>query len=106
MAPAGTQRLVEATCRPRTRRPVRVPAGRRRRLRRPAFAPAARRSGRPEPLYDQAAFRWTDAGWRGAPLRGAVLYELHVGTFTPEGTFDAAIERLDHLPRSASTTSS
>ena len=36
-------------------------------------------------------------GWRGAPLRGAVIYELHVGTFTPAGTLDAAIERLDHL---------
>jgi malto-oligosyltrehalose trehalohydrolase len=47
--------------------------------------------------YDQAAFDWTDAGWRGVPLAGAVLYELHVGTFTPEGTFDAAITRLDHL---------
>ena len=47
--------------------------------------------------YDQAAFGWTDAGWRGVPLAGAVLYELHVGTFTPEGTFDAAIARLDHL---------
>jgi malto-oligosyltrehalose trehalohydrolase len=47
--------------------------------------------------YDQAAFGWTDGGWRGVPLAGAVLYELHVGTFTPEGTFDAAITRLDHL---------
>jgi maltooligosyltrehalose trehalohydrolase len=47
--------------------------------------------------YDHSAFAWTDRGWRGGPLRGAVLYELHVGTFTPEGTFDAAIERLDHL---------
>ena len=37
---------------------------------------------------------------------GAVIYELHVGTFTPEGTFDAAIERLDHLSSSASTSSS
>ncbi|HLU42049.1 MAG TPA: malto-oligosyltrehalose trehalohydrolase [Microthrixaceae bacterium] len=35
--------------------------------------------------------------WRGVPLAGSVLYELHVGTFTPEGTFDAAIDRLDHL---------
>ena len=43
------------------------------------------------------AFRWTDRGWRGRPLRGSVIYELHVGTFTPEGTFDAAIGRLDHL---------
>ncbi len=47
--------------------------------------------------YDHAAFGWTDGGWRGAPLGGAVIYELHVGTFTPEGTLDAAIGRLDHL---------
>ncbi|HUY52344.1 MAG TPA: malto-oligosyltrehalose trehalohydrolase [Streptosporangiaceae bacterium] len=47
--------------------------------------------------YDHSAFGWTDRGWRGSPLRGAVIYELHVGTFTPEGTFDAAIGRLDHL---------
>jgi malto-oligosyltrehalose trehalohydrolase len=47
--------------------------------------------------YDHAAFRWGDAGWRGAPVSGAVIYELHVGTFTPQGTLDAAIGRLDHL---------
>ena len=47
--------------------------------------------------YDHAAFRWTDRGWRGGPLQGSVIYELHVGTFTPEGTFDAAVGRLDHL---------
>ena len=47
--------------------------------------------------YDHDAFRWTDERWRGVPLAGAVLYELHVGTFTPEGTFDAAIGKLDHL---------
>src|SRR6185437_14371136 len=46
-----------------------------------------------------AAFPWTDREWRGRPLRGSVLYELHIGTFTPEGTFDAAIGRLDHLAR-------
>jgi maltooligosyltrehalose trehalohydrolase len=51
----------------------------------------------PSRTYDHDAFRWTDRGWRGGPLRGAVIYEMHVGTFTPEGTFDAAIERLDHL---------
>jgi malto-oligosyltrehalose trehalohydrolase len=43
------------------------------------------------------AFAWTDSGWRGRPVPGSVLYELHIGTFTPAGTFDAAIERLDHL---------
>jgi maltooligosyltrehalose trehalohydrolase len=47
--------------------------------------------------YDHAAFTWTDDGWRGAPLGGAVIYELHAGTFTAEGTLDAAIGRLDHL---------
>ena len=47
--------------------------------------------------YDHAAFRWTDRGWRGGPLHGSVIYELHIGTFTPEGTFDAAAGRLDHL---------
>jgi len=47
--------------------------------------------------YDHSAFSWTDTGWRGVPLPGSVIYELHVGTFTTEGTFDAAIKRLDHL---------
>jgi malto-oligosyltrehalose trehalohydrolase len=51
----------------------------------------------PSRRYDHGRFAWTDAGWRGVPLAGAVIYELHVGTFTPAGTFDAAIERLDHL---------
>jgi malto-oligosyltrehalose trehalohydrolase len=53
-------------------------------------------SGRSQ-RYDHSAFDWTDAGWRGGQLQGSVIYELHVGTFTPEGTFDAAIERLDHV---------
>jgi maltooligosyltrehalose trehalohydrolase len=50
----------------------------------------------PSRIYEDT-FVWTDPGWRGRPLPGAVFYELHVGTFTAEGTFDAAIERLDHL---------
>ncbi len=48
-------------------------------------------------VYDQAAFRWSDEGWEPPPLERAVVYELHVGTFTPQGTFDSAIERLDYL---------
>ena len=48
-------------------------------------------------VVDHAAFEWNDTGWRGVSLRGAVLYELHVGTFTPEGTFDSAIGRLPYL---------
>ncbi|SCG74942.1 malto-oligosyltrehalose trehalohydrolase [Micromonospora coxensis] len=51
----------------------------------------------PSRLYDHSAHPWTDQGWTGRQLPGSVLYELHVGTFTPEGTFDAAITRLDHL---------
>jgi maltooligosyltrehalose trehalohydrolase len=48
-------------------------------------------------VYDQSAFVWSDGGWQAAPLARAVIYELHVGTFTPRGTFDSAIERLDYL---------
>ena len=51
----------------------------------------------PSRVYDHAAFAWSDGAWTGRQLPGAVLYEMHVGTFTPEGTFDAAVERLDHL---------
>jgi malto-oligosyltrehalose trehalohydrolase len=40
---------------------------------------------------------WTDSAWRGLPLHGAVIYEMHVGTFTEEGTLDAAITRLEYL---------
>ena len=51
----------------------------------------------PSRVYDQAAYQWHDDAWRGRDLTGAVVYELHVGTFTPGATFDSAIERLDHL---------
>jgi maltooligosyltrehalose trehalohydrolase len=48
-------------------------------------------------LYDHRAFQWTDGLWRGSPKTGGVLYELHIGTFSEEGTFDGAIKHLDHL---------
>jgi maltooligosyltrehalose trehalohydrolase len=48
-------------------------------------------------VVDHGSFPWTDSSWRGLSARGRVVYELHVGTFTPEGTFDAAIGRLEHL---------
>ncbi len=48
-------------------------------------------------VYEQGEFPWTDGAWPGRALPGAIVYELHIGTFTPGGTFDAAIERLDHL---------
>ena len=46
---------------------------------------------------DPSTFTWTDDAWTGRQLAGSVIYELHVGTFTPEGTFDAALGRLGHL---------
>ncbi|WP_299447326.1 malto-oligosyltrehalose trehalohydrolase [uncultured Phycicoccus sp.] len=55
----------------------------------------------PSRTVDTAGFGWTDDGWRGprdgAGTLGGLFYELHIGTFTPEGTFDAARARLDHL---------
>jgi maltooligosyltrehalose trehalohydrolase len=51
----------------------------------------------PSRVYDQDAHTWHDEQWPGRDLAGAVVYELHVGTFTPGATFDAALERLDHL---------
>ena len=51
----------------------------------------------PSEVVDHGAHRWQDGGWAGAKLAGSVIYELHVGTFTSAGTFDAAIEKLGHL---------
>ena len=48
-------------------------------------------------VIDPAAFNWQDAAWRGRRWEEAVVYELHVGAFTPQGTFSSARERLDHL---------
>ncbi|MBB3085588.1 malto-oligosyltrehalose trehalohydrolase [Geodermatophilus sabuli] len=47
--------------------------------------------------FDPAAHGWGDDAWTGRPLAGGVVYEMHVGTFTPEGTLDAAARKLDHL---------
>jgi len=49
----------------------------------------------PSEVIDPSAFSWQD--WRGRPWHEVVIYELHVGTFTPEGTFRAVIDQLDHL---------
>ncbi|MEX2480365.1 MAG: malto-oligosyltrehalose trehalohydrolase [Gammaproteobacteria bacterium] len=51
----------------------------------------------PSRWLDHGRFRWHDTGWQAPPLASAVIGELHVGTFTPAGTFEAAIDRLDHL---------
>nr|WP_306306840.1 malto-oligosyltrehalose trehalohydrolase [Microtetraspora fusca] len=51
----------------------------------------------PSRVYDHDRYTWSDQDWHGRDLRGSVIYELHVGTFTPEGTFAAVAERLRHL---------
>ncbi len=51
----------------------------------------------PSMVVDPLGFEWDDGPWRGRPWEEAVIYELHVGTFTAEGTFRAAIDRLDYL---------
>ncbi len=51
----------------------------------------------PSQVVDPSTFEWRDEDWRGRPWEQAVLYELHLGTFTSEGTFPAAVQKLDHL---------
>jgi maltooligosyltrehalose trehalohydrolase len=48
-------------------------------------------------VYDQSAFAWTGGGFQAPPLSSAIVYELHVGTFTAQGTLDSAMEKLDAL---------
>lgn len=48
-------------------------------------------------IVDHGAFSWTDSNWKGIPLEDLIVYELHVGTFTPDGTFEAIADRLDDL---------
>lgn len=69
----------------------------------PTVLPDPRSARQPEgvharsQLWDPAAATWTDTGWSGRTVQGAVIYELHLGTFTEAGTFDSAIEKLDYL---------
>jgi maltooligosyltrehalose trehalohydrolase len=51
----------------------------------------------PSAIVDPSQFQWTDTSWRGVSAHGQVLYELHIGTFTPEGTWAAAAARLEQL---------
>ncbi|HYG19030.1 MAG TPA: malto-oligosyltrehalose trehalohydrolase, partial [Ohtaekwangia sp.] len=56
----------------------------------------------PEGVHEEsavaaAAFAWSDESWKGLPLGEMIIYELHVGTFTSQGTFDGVIDKLDHL---------
>ncbi len=48
-------------------------------------------------IYDQQSFAWSDHHWHTPPLASAIIYELHIGTFSAEGTFDGAIQHLDFL---------
>ena len=78
------------------------PAGTARPARRPSSPTRARGDSRTACTSARAPSTrqrppWTDEAWTGRQLAGSVVYELHVGTFTPEGTLDAAITRLDHL---------
>jgi maltooligosyltrehalose trehalohydrolase len=69
----------------------------------PAFFPDPRSVWQPHGVhasscvYDQRAYAWGDATFQPRPLSSAIIYELHIGTFTSEGTLDAAISKLDHL---------
>jgi maltooligosyltrehalose trehalohydrolase len=51
----------------------------------------------PTEIIDPSLFNWSDKGWRGLPLEDYIIYELHVGTFTPQGTLDSGIEKLAYL---------
>jgi malto-oligosyltrehalose trehalohydrolase len=63
--------------------------------------PASRRQPQgvhgPSEVIDAQAYEWDDEGWRGRQWTEAVIYELHIGTFSPEGTFAGVVSRLDHL---------
>jgi maltooligosyltrehalose trehalohydrolase len=58
----------------------------------------------PSQLVDTAAFSWNDQQWTGIPLERSIFYELHVGTYTPEGSFDAIIAHLPQLAALGITT--
>jgi maltooligosyltrehalose trehalohydrolase len=48
-------------------------------------------------IFDPTEHHWSDADWKGRQLAGGIIYELHIGTFTPAGTLDSAVDKLDHL---------
>ena len=58
----------------------------------------------PSAVVDPGSFSWTDQAWRGLPLEDFIIYELHVGTFTAEGTFDAIIPTLSYLKETVGIT--
>jgi maltooligosyltrehalose trehalohydrolase len=58
----------------------------------------------PTQIVDPAAFQWTDSEWNGLPLNDYIIYELHTGTFSPQGTFAGVAERLEYLKRELGIT--
>jgi maltooligosyltrehalose trehalohydrolase len=58
----------------------------------------------PSSVVDPNSFQWTDQSWRGLPLNDFIIYELHIGTFTAEGTFDAMIAELSYLKETVGVT--
>ena len=58
----------------------------------------------PSQIVDPRAFHWTDQAWRGISVKGQVIYEMHIGTFTQEGTWAAATDQLPELARLGITT--
>jgi len=97
MPPAGGgwHELITDRARPGTRYNFVLPGGSR------VPDPASRHQPKdvhgPSEVIDPATHDWSDGEWRGRPWEEAVVYELHIGAFTPEGTFRAAIDKLDHL---------
>ncbi|WP_326546799.1 malto-oligosyltrehalose trehalohydrolase [Mycolicibacterium sp. ND9-15] len=69
----------------------------------PTVLPDPRSPRQPDGVHDRSQLwqpdpsAWTDSDWAGRSIEGAVIYELHVGTFTPAGTFDAVLDKLDYL---------
>ena len=69
----------------------------------PKVLPDPRSPRQPDGVHERSQLwrptpeAWSDGGWKGRSIEGAVIYELHVGTFTTDGTFDSAIEKLEHL---------
>ena len=59
---------------------------------------------KPSAVIDPESFRWTDDTWQGLPLKDFIIYELHTGTFTPEGTFEAIIPHLRYLRQEVGVT--
>ncbi|MHB8875702.1 MAG: malto-oligosyltrehalose synthase [Myxococcaceae bacterium] len=93
-APGGWFQLIH-DARPGTRYRFRIDRGMR--VPDPASRSQPQDVHGPSEVIDPGAFGWSDTAWTGRPWDEAVLYELHVGAFTPAGTFRGAIEKLDHL---------